>query len=63
MAKCFWWPYNGCMNVLHLVKDKFQPAGPLPYASVFGAKGLQLTAKLSLFLLDKGKFLELTLML
>lgn len=63
MAKCFWWPYNGCMNVLHLVKDLFQPAGPLPYASVFGTKGLQLTAKLSLLLLDKGKFLELTLML
>lgn len=63
MAKCFWWPYNGCMNVLHLVKELFQPAGPLPYASVFGTKGLQLTAKLSLLLLDKGKFLELTLML
>lgn len=47
----------------HLVEDLFQPAGPLPHVFVFGSKGLQFTAKSSLFLLDEGKFLELTLML
>lgn len=49
--------------MLHLVKDLFQPAGPLPDVFVFRAKGLQFTAKLFLFFLDDGKFPEPELVL
>jgi len=43
------------------VKDRLQLADPLPQLFIFGAKGLQLIAKLSLLLPDEGKRLQLPL--
>lgn len=45
------------------MKDCLQLADPAPQLFIFGTKGLQLSAKLSLLLSDEGKFLELTLVL
>ncbi|TNN60155.1 hypothetical protein EYF80_029588 [Liparis tanakae] len=45
----------------HRVKDRLQLADPLPQLFIFGAKGLQLIAKLSVLLPDEGKRLQLPL--